>query len=167
MNSLEPSQPLDNAQQEHFAQLVAKGAQSQGACYAETYGRDEVDDTAYNNASRLLGNARISARITHLKERGAEAAVVSVEMVLKELVENVNSAKQGNPVFNRQGEITGHRRDFSAVNRGLELLGKSLDMFKDGVVFEDKREQRPMADYSKMTPEELKAARDELLQRDN
>lgn len=87
-------------------------------------------------------------------------------MVLRELVENVNSAKVGNPVFNRQGEITGYRRDFSAVNRGLELLGKSLNLFKDGVVLEDKRE-RPQVDYSKMTPEELRAARDELLQRDN
>ena len=54
----------------------------------------------------------------------------------------------------------------SAVNRGLELLGKSLDMFKDGVVLEDKREE-PRRDYSTMTSEELRAERERLLQRDN
>ena len=84
---------------------------------------------------------------------------------MRELVENINSAKVGNPVFNRQGEITGYRRDFSAVNRGLELLGKSLNLFKDGVVLEDRREQ-PMPDLSSMTIEELRAYREELLQRD-
>ena len=83
-------------------------------------------------------------------------------MVLRELVENVSRAKQGNRVFNRQGEITGYRRDFSAVNRGLELLGKSLDMFKDGVVLEDKRE-RPKRDFSSMNFEELQAERDRML----
>ena len=50
------------------------------------------------------------------------------------------------------------------MNRGLELLGKSLNLFKDGVVLEDKREQ-PMPDLSNMTIEELRAYRDELLNR--
>ena len=54
MNDLEPSDPLDNAQRERFCQLMAKGKSSQGQCYAIAYGRDEVDDTAYNNASSGL-----------------------------------------------------------------------------------------------------------------
>ena len=166
MNPLEPSHPLDNAQQEHFAQLVAQGAQSPGACYAEAYSRDEVDDTAYSNGSRLLRNAKVSARITTLKEQGAEAAIISVEMVLRELVENVNSAKQGNPVFNRQGEITGYRRDFSAVNRGLELLGKSLNLFKDGFELGDKAPYE-LPDFSKMTLDEIREARAELMKKAN
>ena len=104
-------------------------------------------------------------RITYLKEQGAEAAIISIEMVLRELVENINSAKQGNPVFNRQGEITGYRRAFPDVNRGLELLGNSLNMFKDGVVLEDRREERPTVDVSKLSQGGLKAFREELLKR--
>ena len=166
MNDLDPSQPLDDAQQERFCQLMAEGKTSQGQAYATAYGRDEVDNTAYTNASRLLRNAKVSARIQTLKEQGAEAALVSVEMVLRELVGNVSSAKVGNPVFNRQGEITGYRRDFSAVNRGLELLGKSLNMFKDGFELEDKASYE-LPDFSKMTPDEIREARAELMREAN
>ena len=45
MDALEPSQPLDNAQQEHFCRLMAEGKTSQGQTYATAYARDEVDNT--------------------------------------------------------------------------------------------------------------------------
>ena len=68
MSDLERSDPLDNAQRERFCQLIAKGESSQGQCYATAYSRDELDSTAYVNASRLLRNAKVSARIQTLKE---------------------------------------------------------------------------------------------------
>ena len=101
MNSLEPSQPREDAQHEHFAQLIARGDQSQGVCCAEAYGLGEVGNTAYAAASRLLRNVEVQAHITTLREQAAEEAVVDVKLVLTELLENVYSAKQGNPVFNR------------------------------------------------------------------
>ena len=144
MDDLEPSDPLHNAQQERFCQLVAKGEASQGQCYATAYGRDEVDATAYNNASRLLGNARISARIQTLKEQAARLATLDASYILTGLMTNAEDARE--------------KKDYASSNRAFELLGKSLNLFKDGVVLEDKRE-RPMPDYSKMTSEELQAAR--------
>ena len=60
MNDLEPSDPLDNAQRERFCQLMAKGESSQGQTYATAYGRDEVDNSAYAAASRLLRNVKVS-----------------------------------------------------------------------------------------------------------
>ena len=35
MNTLEPSQPLEDAQQEHFCQLMAEGKTSQGQAYLD------------------------------------------------------------------------------------------------------------------------------------
>ena len=37
MNGLDPSQPLDDSQQEHFCQLMAEGKTSQGQAYATAY----------------------------------------------------------------------------------------------------------------------------------
>ena len=152
MDTLEPSDPLDNAQQEHFCRLMAEGKMSQGQAYATAYDRDEVDDTAYSNGSRLLRNAKVSARIATLKEQAARVATLDASYVLSGLMTNAEDART--------------KKDYASSNRAFELLGKSLNLFKDGVVLEDKRE-RPMPDYSKMTAEELRAAREELLQRDN
>ena len=44
------------------------------------------------------------------------------------------------------------------MNRGLELLGKSLNMFKDGFELEDKTPYE-LPDFSKMTPDEIREAR--------
>ena len=152
MNDLEPSDPLTNAQRERFCRLMAKGESSQGQCYATAYGRDEVDDTAYVNASKLLRITKVSARIQTLKEQAARVATLDASYVLSGLMTNAEDARA--------------KKDYASSNRAFELLGKALDIFKDGVVLEDKRE-RPMPDYSKMTLEELRAAREELLQRDN
>ena len=152
MNDLEPSDPLTNAQRERFCRLMAKGESSQGQCYAIAYGRDEVDNTACVNASKLLRITKVAARIATLKEEAARVATLDAGYVLSGLMANAEDARV--------------KKDYSASNRAYELLGKSLDLFKDGFVLEDKRE-RPQVDYSKMTPEELRAARDELLRRDN
>lgn len=53
--------------QEQFVYKHTLEGKPAGVAYAEAYER-KVDDTAYNNASRLLRNARIQERIEDLRE---------------------------------------------------------------------------------------------------
>ena len=153
MDDSHAGQPLSDAQQEHFCRLMAEGNTSQGQAYATAYRRDEVGNSAYAAASRLLRNVKVSARIQTLQEQAARLATLDASYVLSGLMTNAEDARV--------------KKDYASSNRAFELLGKSLNLFKDGVVLEDRREKLSTVDLSKLSMDELRAYREELLQRDN
>jgi phage terminase small subunit len=75
------STPLNNQRHERFAQLIAQG-KSATAAYIEA-GYSETGADA--NASRLIGNDSVAARIQHLKATAAQQAVVTAQMALEQL----------------------------------------------------------------------------------
>jgi phage terminase small subunit len=82
--------PLKNARHERFAQELAKG-KSQADAYAAA-GFNSRGSGARANASRLITDDNISARVLELKERAAERCVVTVESITQRLL---NIAKKG------------------------------------------------------------------------
>ena len=150
MNDLDPSQPLEDAQHETFACIVAEGKTAQGRAYIDAGYECKNMDTAYAAASRLLRNVKVAARVRYLKEQAADQTIADKAFILELLVKNALDAREA--------------KQFAASNRAAELLGREWDMFKGNLVLEDKREQ-PVKDLSSMTIEELGAHRDELLNR--
>jgi len=78
-----PDQVLPDGQHELFAQRVAMCCYSNTSCYMQAYGDDLKGDTARTNASRLLANANVAARVEHLKREGAKNAEADVGEVIR------------------------------------------------------------------------------------
>jgi phage terminase small subunit len=76
--------PLKNARHERFAQELAKGS-SQDKAY-ELAGFTSRGAGARANASRLLTDDNISARVLELKARAAEKTVVTIENLTERLL---------------------------------------------------------------------------------
>ena len=70
-------------------------------------------------ANKLLKQEKIQAGIARVREALSEATDMDAQWVLERLRDNYNYA------------ISGKRRDLSAANKSLELIGKHLGMFKD------------------------------------
>jgi phage terminase small subunit len=85
-------------------------------------------------SARLLRNASVLAEIARLRSQVSRVAVVDAAYVLTRLRENVERAMTSEPVRDADGNATGEYRYEGAVaNRALELLGKTLGMFRDKV----------------------------------
>lgn len=78
-----PDQALPDGQHELFAQKMATCCYSNTSCYMQAYGDDLKVDTARTNASRLLANANVAARVEHLKQAGAKNAEAEVGEVIR------------------------------------------------------------------------------------
>jgi len=115
---------LQNAKQELFAQMVAKGVSQTEA--AKTAGYSEK--TACEQGSRLARNVQIKARIEELRHRGAEQAVAAIAIdrawVIQKLVGIAETC------------TSKHHYAPQAANKSLELLGKDLGLFRDYVPLE-------------------------------
>lgn len=72
--------PLKNARHEKFAQELAKGKSQVEAYAAAGYEPKE------SNASRLIANDKVAARVEELKGRAAERAVVTIENLTQRLL---------------------------------------------------------------------------------
>jgi len=75
------STPLNNQRHERFAQLIAQGKSATSAYIEAGYSETGADA----NASRLIGNDSVAARIQHLKAAAAQQAVVTAQMALEQL----------------------------------------------------------------------------------
>ena len=80
--------PLQNARHERFAQELAKGASQVEAYRAAGYAAHE------SSASRLLTNAKISARVDELKAAAAERAIVTIYDIADQLDEDRTFARE-------------------------------------------------------------------------
>lgn len=130
---------LSNHRHERFAQLIADGL-SGAEAYREA-GYQVSANVSSVNASRLLKDAKVSARVAELQAdrakavseataKAAEKLEISKEWVLSKLVDNANRAMQAKAVTDGEGNSIGeYRYEGSVVNRALELIGKELGMF--------------------------------------
>jgi phage terminase small subunit len=120
---------LFNAKHEAFARAIVEG-KSGGAAY-RAVGYKAKDAAADANASRLLRNAKVSARIAELKGEAAQATIVTAARVLDELaklafanmLDYMRVGSGGDPVF-----------DFSKLTRGqaAALVEVTVEDFLDG-----------------------------------
>lgn len=108
---------LDNAQHEAYAAARARGARKGAAALEAGY----AQAGAGARASGLEKRPEVQARIAELRQQAdkviAKRQAVDRQWVMSELAGNVERAKTAG--------------DHSAVNRGLELLGKEMGMFVD------------------------------------
>ena len=81
------------AKQEAFAQAIADGL-GQADAYRTAYDAENMkDETVYPNASRLMSNSKVAARVAQLKSQVVEKQLWSREMSVKALVQ---AYKEGN-----------------------------------------------------------------------
>lgn len=115
---------LPELKRERFANHVAEGKTQREAYKLSGYNAKDVDSAA----SRIANDPQVAARIKELKRRITNRAVdravqetaITKELVLRTIWENVQEARS----------VKGGS---SVVNRGCELLGKELGMFKDQI----------------------------------
>ena len=109
--------PFPNQKWEMFAGHVAQGKNHTQAAILAGY----AEGSAAVRGCELYRRPLVQARIQHLKNSTSEMAIQRVSLskswVLLSLRENVEKALA--------------EADRSAVNRGLELIGKELGMFVD------------------------------------
>lgn len=116
---------LKNQKHERFALLVAQG-ESGSAAYREVYGRKGA--VADANASRLLRNAKVRARIAELQQKAAEKAVLTLARkreLLREMAEGERPTK-------RAESADGPTDTYDAV-KAIELDAKLAGEFKEKV----------------------------------
>src|SRR5690554_5500186 len=75
---------LPNARHERFCQEIVKGVSGREAYKTAGY-KPKNDNVADANASRLLSDAKVRARIAELQERAAVRAELTVLDILEEL----------------------------------------------------------------------------------
>lgn len=119
---------LRNGKHECFAAEVANGISGLEAYQKAGYKANA--SSASVNASRLLKDAKVKARIAELRarraqaerkseERAIERAALTKEWVIDKLRENAaNSMALGSPTYNG-----------AVANKALELLGREIGMF--------------------------------------
>lgn len=129
MSAVESKGPLKNQRHELFAQGIAAGKTADEAYAAAGYKPNR------GNASTLKADQNISRRVTELLTKAAARVEIDQAWVLKQLVENVERAKQAVPVMvtiDGQSVESGEwKYEGNVVNKALELIGKHLGMFAD------------------------------------
>lgn len=143
--------------QERFCLAYIETGGNATEAYRRTYNASRMKETSINvNASKLTSDAKVAQRIKELRAEVTAPAIkkleISKEWVLQQLVENVEMAKQAEPVRDEEGNPIGeYKQNLAAGNKALELIGKELGMFVD------RKEVRTGA-LDEMTHEEKQAA---------
>jgi phage terminase small subunit len=120
--------------QEKFAQGLFAGL-SQREAYKQAYDCKKMTDKTIDEAAcKLANDSKVITRIKELTDELKAKNMVTVEWVLKRLVELNDRCMQGIPVYDREGNETGEWKfEPNAANKSLELIGKHLGMFTDKV----------------------------------
>lgn len=120
---------LKNAKHEAFARAIVEGKSGRAAYCSAGY--KASDGAADVNASRLLKNAKVAARVAELKAAAAAATTVTAARVLKELgkVAFANMAD-----YMRVGADGDPRLDWSGLTRDqtAALAEVTVEDFRDG-----------------------------------
>jgi len=130
--------PLNNAKHEAFARAIVEGKGNREAYRAAGYkGNNAAVDAS---ASRLLSDAKVSARVAELKSAAAEGAVMTARQILEQLT-RLASANMLD--FMRVGPDGDPVLDFSKLTRdqAAALVQVDVEDFKD-VRSEDARDVR-------------------------
>lgn len=92
------------------------------------------EDTATEQASRLLSNVKVQAYVKELQEKVSEKLGIDHQWVVRRLKEISDRCMQAEPVMERRdGELveTGeYQFDSSGANKATELLGKIIGVFE-------------------------------------
>lgn len=116
------------AQQEEFAQLLAKGVAQKVAYLQAGYRGKEVDSLA----SHLASKPQVVARVAEIMGSAARSVSVDLAYVIGGLKEISDYGRSKVPIVTIDGDVVGEKvADASAANRALELLGKHLGAFID------------------------------------
>lgn len=95
------------------------------------------EKNARKQASRLLTNADILARVRELQAEQVERLAVTQDYVITQLVDTYNSCREPTPVREYDAatgewvETGMYQFDSKGALRALELLGKHLGMYND------------------------------------
>lgn len=138
---------LTDKQQKFADYYLANGCNAKQA-YIKVYGTKK-NQSAEANSSRLLKQCYVQEYIEKRQKELQEKTQVTQEWVIEHLKEVVNRCMQHQPVMqynrltnsveqkteiNENGEEVGlYTFDSIGANKGLELLGKTLGMYKDKV----------------------------------
>ena len=108
------------AKQETLCQLIALQGHDQSEAYRQAYdvSLDTLPATVWSEASRLVANPKVAARITELREAYQERAMVSAEEVIQELKQVGMAA------------VTGDVRPSDKV-AALDKMAKILGLYRD------------------------------------
>jgi phage terminase small subunit len=132
---------LRNRRHEQYAQLRA-GGKSKTDAYAIGYGC-RMPKRASEGGIRVEKRPEVDCRIRELQQEIAQLALkesreaaerqrVTREYVIAHLKANVERCMQEVEVLDRKGQPTGvFVYDAAGANRGLELLGKEIGMFRE------------------------------------
>lgn len=91
--------------------------------------------TAASQASRLLNNVKITARVKELKDKRADGLELDAYWVLKRLKDISDRSMQAEPVMEFDPvegglvETGQYEFDSTGANRATELIGKHIGMF--------------------------------------
>lgn len=102
---------LENARHERFAQELAKGKTQEQAYIDAGY----EPDAARFNASRLITNDNVAARVAELQERAA----IKVELTLSDIIQEIEQAR----IAALAAETVQASAAVSASKAKAELLG--------------------------------------------
>ena len=102
------------------------------------------EQTAYSIGQRLLKKVEVQEAIQQSQNKRSERTQITQDEVIRRLIENVDISmgKKATvitiPSKSENGEVVGNDvaqfvYEPSAANKALELLGKHLGIFKDGV----------------------------------
>jgi len=118
----------------HFARCVASGM-TQSDSYRESYTvrQSTTQESVHSSASRLMADAKVSARVQHLigmRERAvAASAVTDRERVLAKLRTWMDEAEPSD----------------SVKVRAAELLGKSANLFQSEITVTQRKDSEGLA----------------------
>lgn len=136
---------LQNQRHETFVQGLMSGLTGDEAYIRAGYKPNRF------NASRLKTTENVLARMRELQEITAKAVNLDVQWVLTRLASNVERALQAEKPTEEGGE---YKYDGAVANRGLELIGKHLGMFKERIEIGGHIQIANMELLEKLTPEE-------------
>ena len=129
------------AKQEKFCQNIAKGM-NQADAYRDAYGTKKMKDkTIWENASRLMRNSKVKARVEQLKEKITDDIKYTV-------VESFNSlCKAQELALNRVNPFGKPNPDLANFIKAEELKGKLKGLYV---------EKKELSGGLELTPFEIK-----------
>lgn len=114
--------------------------------YRRAGGRATSDKSAFQQASRLMGNDDVQAALRRYKEARAKLAIVDSAWIKEQLVLLILRASQAVPVFDSEGNETGvWKADNNAANQALRTL--AMMKLKD----DEKQKETPIRSYEVIT----------------
>ena len=113
------------SKQETFAQQVAVGSNKSDAYrFAYSASKNQSDKTVWENSSKLASNAKVAPRISELKERIAEKAVLTGALALSEAMRIARfDVRQ---LFNENGAL----KPISEIDDETAAAIQSIEVFE-------------------------------------